>query len=202
MYSLFQDKQELFEAKIKIEGASLNESFCRLVVESEEWNLVFKGEIDKSGNCVIPIKKLRRVLPEGTVGTMKLEVIAEDTYFVPWESEFEVETAKSVQVEVKQQTNKNTKVVMETVKPKAEATVSQQVKKTTIKETKTNNHEVLKYFTKQLISEGITLKNARQNLGKINKLSNNLIFTHNITEATRKQLINKSLKVISKKTKS
>jgi hypothetical protein len=102
-FQLFTDRQELFEAKIKIEGASLNESFCRLVIESDEWNLVFKGTIDKSGNCSIPIKKLRNVLPEGTIGKMKLEVIAEDTYFVPWESEFKVEVAKSVQVEVKQQ---------------------------------------------------------------------------------------------------
>ena len=58
-YQLFRDKEELFEAKIKLSGASLNESFCRLVVESEDWNLMFKGTIDKNGNCSIPIKKLR-----------------------------------------------------------------------------------------------------------------------------------------------
>ena len=34
---------------------------------------------------------------------LKLEVIAEDTYFIPWESNFEVDTAKKVQVEVKSQ---------------------------------------------------------------------------------------------------
>ena len=34
---------------------------------------------------------------------LKLEVIAEDTYFTPWESNFEVDTAKKVQVEVKSQ---------------------------------------------------------------------------------------------------
>ena len=34
---------------------------------------------------------------------MKLEVIAEDTYFNPWESDFEVDTAKKIKVEVRQQ---------------------------------------------------------------------------------------------------
>ena len=37
---------------------------------------------------------------------MKLEVIAEDTYFLPWESDFEVDTAKKIKVEVKQQRKK------------------------------------------------------------------------------------------------
>jgi hypothetical protein len=202
MYSLYRDKQELFEAKIKIEGASLNESFCRLVVESEEWNLMFEGEIDKSGNCTIPIKKLKRVLPEGTSGTMKLEVIAEDTYFVPWESEFEVETAKSVQVEVKQQKDRKTSVVIESTKPQATAEVTKRPQPTKpLKETKTGNNEVLKHFTKQLISEGITLKNARKNLGKINEMSNELFWTHNITENERKQVVNKSLRILAKKRK-
>ena len=106
MYKLYTDKIENFEAKIKLSGASLKQSFCRLVVESNDWNLVFKGEIDSKGNCKIPIKKLKNVMSDGVTGIMKLEVIADDTYFVPWESEFEVETVKSVQVEVKQKSKK------------------------------------------------------------------------------------------------
>ena len=200
-YSLFRDKSETFEAKIHIDGASLNESFCRLVVESDEWNLVFKGDIDKDGNCNIPIKKLKNVMSEGTVGTMKLEVIAEDTYFVPWETDFEVDTAKTVRVEVKQQTN--------TTQPKASIVIkeqptqqSKQTIKKPIKETTNNTQRsVLKHFTKQLMAEGITIKNARTNLDKINEMSNDLLFTHNITEDTRKQVVNKSMKLLSRKSK-
>lgn len=201
-FQLFTDRQELFEAKIKIEGASLNESFCRLVIESNEWNLVFKGTIDKSGNCSIPIKKLRNVLPEGTKGTMKLEVIAEDTYFVPWESEFNVEVAKSVQVEVKQQTSTKSKVVMETVKPQASAEVVTKTKpKTpiTLQEQKRKVH--LKEFAKQLLDEGVTLQNIRQHKKRINELSNALIFKHNINEDTRKWIVNNTLKILAKKHK-
>jgi hypothetical protein len=201
-FQLFTDRQELFEAKIKIEGASLNESFCRLVIESDEWNLVFKGTIDKSGNCSIPIKKLRNVLPEGTIGKMKLEVIAEDTYFVPWESEFKVEVAKSVQVEVKQQKSTKSTVVMETVKPQATADVITKSKpKTPINLQESNRKLHLKQFAKTLLDEGVTLQNVREHKKRINELSNELIFNHNINEDTRKWIVNNTIKILAKKAK-
>jgi hypothetical protein len=53
---------------------------------------MFEGTIDTDGNCKVPIKKLRGLVSEDTKGTMKLEVIGEDTYFLPWESDFEVDT--------------------------------------------------------------------------------------------------------------
>jgi hypothetical protein len=201
-YQLFTDREELFEAKIKLSGASLKESFCRLVVESEEWNIVFKGTIDSKGNCSIPIKKLKNVMSEGLNGTMKLEVIAEDTYFVPWESEFEVETSKSVQVEVKQQTNKKAKVVTERVKPQASATVvTKQKPKKSINLQESSRKVHLKNFTKQLMSEGATLSNIRQYKSRINELSNQLIFEHNISEDARKWIVNNTLKILAKKAK-
>lgn len=202
MYTLYTDKQEEFSAKIKLSGASLKESFCRLVVESEEWNIVFKGEIDSKGNCSIPIKKLKNVMSEGLVGTMKLEVIAEDTYFVPWESAFEVETAKHVQVEVKQQKNKKAKVVTERVKPQATATVVTKQKPKKLIEVKNTNRSIhLKTFAKQLVSEGVTLTNIRQHKKRINELSNDLILRHNITEDTRKWIVNSTLKILARRTK-
>ena len=39
------------------------------------------------------------LLDESTKGAMKLEVVAEDVYFQPWQSEFIVETAKKLSVE-------------------------------------------------------------------------------------------------------
>jgi hypothetical protein len=41
MYKLFTDKTELFECNVKLEGASLKNSQARLIIESEEINLLF-----------------------------------------------------------------------------------------------------------------------------------------------------------------
>ena len=100
MYKLYTDKQENFECKLKLEGASLKEAFARLILESEDMNLVYNGTIDSNGKCNVPIKKLRGILDESTKGEMKLEVVAEDVYFQPWQSEFIIETAKKLSVEV------------------------------------------------------------------------------------------------------
>jgi hypothetical protein len=103
MYKLFTDKTELFECTIKLEGAKLTNSKVRLVVESNDLNLLFKGKIDSDGKCEIPITKLRGLLDENTQGNIRLEVIADDTYFSPWETNFTVEAAKKLTVEVKSQ---------------------------------------------------------------------------------------------------
>ena len=102
-YKLYTDKKEIFECNIYLEGASLTKAISRIIVETQDLKLMFEGTIDKDGNCKVPIKKLNGLLKENDNGTMKLEVIAEDTYFNPWESDFEVDTAKKIKVEVRQQ---------------------------------------------------------------------------------------------------
>ena len=102
-YKLYTDKQEVFECKISLEGASLTKATSRILVETTDLNLMFEGTIDKDGNCKVPIKKLRGLVNENDKGTIKLEVIAEDTYFNRWESDFEVDTSKKIKVEVKNQ---------------------------------------------------------------------------------------------------
>ena len=113
-YKLYTDKQEIFECNIFLEGASLTQATSRIIVETQDLKLMFEGTIDTDGNCKVPIKKLRGLVSEDTKGTMKLEVIAEDTYFLPWESDFEVDTAKKIKVEVKQQS----KPLVKSSKPK------------------------------------------------------------------------------------
>ena len=105
-YKLFNDKTELFECNIQLEGAQIANSEARLIIESEEWNLVFTGNISSNGQCSIPIKKLS-ILPEGTRGKIKLEVIAEDTRFIPWEDRFLVKADKKVYVQIKEQKENN-----------------------------------------------------------------------------------------------
>tara|TARA_R110000744_G_scaffold324939_1_gene430770 strand:+ start:771 stop:1229 length:459 start_codon:yes stop_codon:yes gene_type:complete len=113
MYTLYSDKNNIFECDIQLEGASLSQAFARVIVEGEELNLIFKGEITNEGNCRIEMPKLN-MLKEG--GEMKLEVIADDMYFNPWNSDFELKKSKSVTVEVKQPTDNVIKENKATVK--------------------------------------------------------------------------------------
>ena len=182
MYKLFTDKAELFECNISLQGASLKKSKARLVVETSDYSLLFNGNISKSGKCEIPIKKLKGLIDEHTTGNIRLEVIAEDTFFTPWESDFEVETSKKVTVEVKTQTTK---------KPIVEAKV-----KVKEKPTITEKQHVINLF-KLLIKEDINVDNISF---KRNEL-NNIVATY-LQENTVKntdKVINGVLKVLEKK---
>ena len=151
MYKLFTDKSELFECDIKLQGASLKKSKARLVVETQDYSLMFNGSISKGGKCEIPIRKLKGLIDEDTTGNIRLEVIAEDTFFTPWETDFEVETSKKVTVEVKTQTTK---------KPIVEA-------KVTI--TNTEQQHVINLL-KLLVKENINIKNISYKRNKLNNI--------------------------------
>ena len=151
MYKLFTDKSELFECDIKLQGASLKKSKARLVVETQDYSLMFNGSISKGGKCEIPIRKLKGLIDEDTKGNIRLEVIAEDTFFTPWETDFEVETSKKVTVEVKTQTSK---------KPIVEA-------KVTI--TNSEQQHVINLL-KLLIKENINIKNISIKRNKLNNI--------------------------------
>jgi hypothetical protein len=131
MYKLFTDKSELFECDIKLQGASLKKSKARLVVETSDYSLMFNGNISK--------------------GNIRLEVIAEDTFFTPWESDFEVETSKKVTVEVKSQTIK---------KPIIEAKV---------KVTNSEQEHIVNLL-KLLVNENINIKNISYKRNKLNNI--------------------------------
>jgi hypothetical protein len=151
MYKLFTDKSELFECDIKLQGASLKKSKARLVVETQDYSLMFNGNISKGGKCEIPIRKLKGLIDEDTTGNIRLEVIAEDTFFTPWESDFEVETSKKVTVEVKSQTIK---------KPIIEAKV---------KVTNSEQEHIVNLL-KLLVNENINIKNISYKRNKLNNI--------------------------------
>ena len=182
MYKLFTDKNELFECSISLQGASLKKSKARLVVETQEYSLLFKGTISKGGKCEIPIKKLKGLIDEDTTGNIRLEVIAEDTFFTPWESDFEVETSKKVTVEVKSQTTKKP-IIEAKVKVKNDITTSEK-------------QHVINLF-KLLIKEDINIDNISF---KRNEL-NNIVATY-LQENTVKntgKIINGVLKILENK---
>ena len=183
MYKLFTDKTELFECNISLQGASLKKSKARLVVETQDYSLLFNGSINSNGKCEIPIRKLKGLIDEDTNGSIRLEVIAEDTFFTPWQSDFEVETSKKVTVEVKTQT---------TQKPILEAKATVKPQQVTISEKK----HVVNLF-KLLIKEDINIDNISY---KRNKL-NNIVATYlkeNTVNNTEK-IINGVLKILESK---
>ena len=102
MYTLYSDKQNIFECDIQLEGASLSQAYARLIIESDDINLMYNGTITSDGNCRITMPKLKGLVKEG--GNLNLEIIADDMYFNPWKSEYDLMASKKVTVEVKQQT--------------------------------------------------------------------------------------------------
>lgn len=180
MYTLYTDKQEVFECSISLEGASVKNSKARLIVESKDLNLLFKGKIDSNGKCTVPIKKLKNLLEDSTKGKMRLEVIADDTYFTPWESSFEVETAKKVTVEVKSQSNKNT--------------ILESKRNVTVKNIKVGNH--IENISKILVKEGINVNNIPSRKTKLNDIIYTYLKTNKIHNSEKTNIIEGILKTL------
>ena len=153
-YKLYTDKKEVFECKLHLEGASINDSSARILVESNDISFLFPGKIDKDGNCKVPIKKLKGLLDENSKGKIKLEVIAEGTLIEPWDSDFIIETSKKVKVEVKEQ-NTSTKKSLTQTKPNV---IVSEVKK---------DFNPVKNMVTVLNENGITLKTVVKNKQKI-----------------------------------
>jgi len=183
MYKLFTDKTELFECNISLQGASLKKSKARLVVETQDYSLLFNGSINSNGKCEIPIRKLKGLIDEDTSGNIRLEVIAEDTFFTPWQSDFEVETSRKVTVEVKNQTTQ--KPILE-----AKATVKpQQV-------TKSEKKHVVNLF-KLLIKEDINIDNISYKRNKLNNIVATYLKEHTVNDTEK--VINGVLKILESK---
>jgi hypothetical protein len=188
MYKLFTDKIENFEANIKLEGASPSKSIARLVVEASDFSLMFKGSVNNNGKVTVPVKRLRGLLDENTTGTIKLEVIAEDTFFTPWESKFEVHTSKKITVEVKSQAN----TIIESKKPKIKVEVMND-KQVTLSE-----REHVINIVKMLIKEKINMKNLTIKKNKLNNIIGEYITENKMTDKQKAPVINKVIKVLEK----
>ena len=183
MYKLFTDKTELFECNISLQGASLKKSKARLVVETQDYSLLFNGSINSTGKCEIPIRKLKGLIDEDTNGSIRLEVIAEDTFFTPWQSDFKVETSRKVTVEVKNQTSK---------KPILEAKATIKPQQVTITERK----HVVNLF-KLLIKEDINIDNISYKRNKLNNIVATYLKEHTVNNTER--IISGVLKVLENK---
>jgi hypothetical protein len=186
MYKLFTDKTEVFECNIKLEGASLKNSQARLIIESEDVNLMFEGTINKDGKCSIPIKKLKGLLEDSTSGQIKLEVIAEDTYFTPWKSEFIVEASRKVTVEVK---SNDAEIIKENT-PKIQISGIEEVDPVT---------EHIIRLVKMLVKEDINLKNLTVKKDKLNNIVGTYLNENKIEQEVVQEIINGILEKLPQK---
>jgi TusA-related sulfurtransferase len=150
MYKLLKDKNNEFQCEIKLEGASINNATARLFLEADGAEYSFKGEID-GNKCTIPMGKLKKFANLLENGKIRLEVLADDTLFVPYESNYVLEAEKSVTVEIKQQAEAPKKPMMEvkvqevapTPQPKVEVKPQP---KPVVKKSKDPLNEIVSYF--------------------------------------------------------
>ena len=153
-YNLFTDKPNKFNCNIEIEGTSLTKSKVRLVIETDEMSYMFNGKIENTGICEVNIPKTKNFLPENTKGLMRLEVIADDVYFEPWSSDFNVKTTKKVNIVVAEQVeDEKPKLKVEVFQPKEETkfvneTKVKQEKQKTSNDLKLTKQDILKLFKK------------------------------------------------------
>lgn len=154
-YKLYLDKSNNFQCKLQLEGASLDNSRARLILEGRTKNFLFEGTISPKGECEITLEKLNEIFKDGEVGKMKLEVIADDAYFLPWESDFSIDVSKKLRVEVATPT----KTVL---KPMLSVIVTTPMEK--------EFNALVETVSTKLKQKGITLANVSKNKNVISKL--------------------------------
>ena len=166
-YILYTDRKENFSCDIALEGAKLNESFARIILETKDVNYVFNGTISDAGKCDIPIRALKGLMDVRDSGNMVLEVVADDTYFRPWESNFIVDAHTKLEVKINEQSQPS--------KPKIQVSVN--TKKDIIKEEKPKPKpkkltisEAIKDMSNILSKNKINKKNFGKNKAKAQKL--------------------------------
>lgn len=151
-YKLYLDKNNLFECDIQLQGASIKNSFARVILESNDYSYVFNGQIDQYGHCSVEMNKLKNIFESNETGSIKLEVVADDVYFSPWSDTYQTDLSKKIDVVVKEQE--------EPSKPMISVSVKQQpiLKETPKPVTKESVKESVKPVTKQPVKESITPK--------------------------------------------
>lgn len=152
MYTIQLDQAKNFECSLKIQGASLKKSKINMIIEGDDFDIKLKGTIDSSGQVTIPVKKLKGILDENVKGTMFLEVIAEDTYFTPYETEYVTEVSRKVEVITVNGKSKETLTESEDIK------VIDSKPKVTISDIKNDNMLLIKEHAYR-INKNITKSN-------------------------------------------
>jgi len=112
MYKLLKDKNNEFQCEIKLVGASEKTAKVRLFLEGTGCEYSFNGTIEGT-RVRVNMGKLKQFGNLMESGKIRLEVVADDTLFVPYESTYELEDTKSVTVEMVHQTATPKKAMVE-----------------------------------------------------------------------------------------
>ncbi len=176
-YTIYLDKEETFECEASIKNSSYKNASARLIIESQDVNLVFYGNVDKD-TISVPIKSLKKYFTENDNAKIKLEVIVENQLITPWESDVtfdnynkvEIKEIKSTKaapmIEIKIKEDK--KVIEEAPKQSVEKKVEKKKQSPKQQLLNTVNEEV-----KKIKSDGKLSKEEKKELIK-NLLSNSL----------------------------
>jgi len=177
MYKIFLDQNKIFECDIQIEGADLNKSEVRLLLESEHFAITFKGSIKPDGTVKIPINKLKGILKEDFTGKISLEVIAEDTVFKPWESEYHTDLSKKVEVKINESLFEE-----ENNKPKISFKMKEEID---FKEEKIDVSKDLNNISEILVKNKVNYKSLFNNSGIFNNLIEKYCRLNSINDTKR-----------------
>jgi hypothetical protein len=158
MYTISLDAAKIFECTLKLKGVSTKNSKVNLVIESSDMDIRCRGTINDNGKVNIPIKKLKGILDENVNGKLYLEVIAEDNYFIPFNSEYITEVSKKIDI-VENITIKNTEspvqIVETSIKGLAPTMSMNSHAKRIIKNMSVNKVNIFKSEHKKLVVEYI-----------------------------------------------
>lgn len=157
-YKLYTDKSNKFQCTVEVQGTSLSNSQARIILEANDTvSYLFRGKLYENGVCEFDLPKLKNLLNEGDKGLLRLEIIADDVHFEPWNSQFNVVADKKINVVVQEQIIaekpkiimneisltriedeqiKEEKTVIEPVKVEKKATESAKVEKTIVESVK------------------------------------------------------------------
>lgn len=146
-YTIYLDKDETFECEASIKNASYKNSSARLIIESNDVNLVFFGSVDKN-TISVPIKSLKKYFTESDKATIKLEVIVENQLVTPWESEVEFDSYNKV--EIKEIKNVKSKPLIEVKVKEEKKVVVEETQAEVFEEDTTDREKFLESVNKEL----------------------------------------------------
>jgi hypothetical protein len=161
-YKIYLDKDFAFECEAAIKNASYKNSSARLILESDDVNLVFYGNVDKN-TINVPIKSLKKYFTEKDSAKIKLEVIVENQLVTPWESEVEFDNYNKVEIKEIKNIKQNPLVEIKVKEEQKEVVVE---KEQSVESPKQNLLKNLNEEIKKIKSNGKLNKEAKKELIK------------------------------------
>lgn len=143
MLKFHSDKKQVFECKIKIEGAKLKETNVRLVLQDGNVNRIYEGKLDVLGNCAVHLPPLDNF--SNSQGKATLEVRVNDIVFEPYRSDFNI---TKTQVVVNEVLVKDAEVKEVKPKVKTKSTI-----KPKVKEEKSTRKKNISMTDKKMVKE-------------------------------------------------